>query len=196
MSNTTEYNNITTNQQTAYSVGYTLPNCPPHLIFSTSAPWHYLGHTVSNKSNMTQFPVTACTQFDRGWQVSSPMSLHGDCTCTQVTLGVLLLIHWANWWINPLSLGRRGLDIECVIFKCFGLDWTCLTTTHVHISRPFSNVLYWLLLWAFPVLLTWSEWHRNLQMISICLGNGLVPSGNKTLPEPMLFQIYDNIWWH
>ena len=32
--------------------------------------------------------------------------------------------------------------------------------------------------------------------VNIGSGNGLVPSGNKPLPEPMLTQIYVAIWCH
>ena len=32
--------------------------------------------------------------------------------------------------------------------------------------------------------------------VNIGSGNGLVPSGNKSLPEPMLTKIYDNIRRH
>ena len=32
--------------------------------------------------------------------------------------------------------------------------------------------------------------------VRIGLGNGLVLSGNKPLPEPMLTEIYVAIWWH
>ena len=32
--------------------------------------------------------------------------------------------------------------------------------------------------------------------VNIGLGNGLVPSGNKPLPEPMFTQVYVAIWCH
>ena len=32
--------------------------------------------------------------------------------------------------------------------------------------------------------------------VNIGLGYGLVPSGNKPLPEPMLAQVPDTIWHH
>ena len=32
--------------------------------------------------------------------------------------------------------------------------------------------------------------------VNIGSGSGLVPSGNKSLPEPMLTQIYVTIWHH
>ena len=36
----------------------------------------------------------------------------------------------------------------------------------------------------------------SLMVVNIDLGNGLVPSGNKPLPEPMLTQIFVAIWHH
>ena len=33
-------------------------------------------------------------------------------------------------------------------------------------------------------------------LVSIGSGNGLVPSGNKSLPKPMLTQTYVDIWRH
>ena len=40
-----------------------------------------------------------------------------------------------------------------------------------------------------------SHW-TSLIKVSVGSGNGLVPSGNKPLPEPMLTQIYVTIWHH
>ena len=37
---------------------------------------------------------------------------------------------------------------------------------------------------------------RHGWLINIASGNGLVPSGTKPLPEPVLTQIYVNIWCH
>ena len=42
---------------------------------------------------------------------------------------------------------------------------------------------------AFHVKLYWNEWHRALFIIDS--GNGLVSSGNKPTPEPMLTKFYD-----
>ena len=38
--------------------------------------------------------------------------------------------------------------------------------------------------------------HQNSLMIKIDSGKGLVPSGNKPLPEPKMTQIYVAIWRH
>ena len=37
---------------------------------------------------------------------------------------------------------------------------------------------------------------NNCWLVNIGSGNGLVPSGNKPLPEPMLTQIYVVTWCH
>ena len=47
---------------------------------------------------------------------------------------------------------------------------------------------------AFSVKLHWDGWQEP--QVNISSGNGLVPSGNKPLPEPMLTQIHAAIWLH
>ena len=43
----------------------------------------------------------------------------------------------------------------------------------------------------------WKNWvDMHLMIVNIGLGNGMVPSGTKPLPEPMLTQSYDAIWHH
>ena len=56
------------------------------------------------------------------------------------------------------------------------------------------------------ILITDSKWNiaqsalryhpEDLAKVNIGSGNGLVPSGNKPLPEPMLTQISVDIWRH
>ena len=36
----------------------------------------------------------------------------------------------------------------------------------------------------------------SLMIVNIGSGNGLVPSGTKPLPKPMLTKFYDTIGWH
>ena len=59
-----------------------------------------------------------------------------------------------------------------------------------------ANFIDWWLryfLWNFlQVILFGPHWWQ----VNIGSGNGLVPSGNKPLPEPMLTQIYVTIWLH
>ena len=38
--------------------------------------------------------------------------------------------------------------------------------------------------------------HWSLLVVNICSGDGLMPSGNKSLPELMLTQIFVTIWHH
>ena len=43
------------------------------------------------------------------------------------------------------------------------------------------------------------EYHKTLAhfwLINIGSGNGLVPDGTKPLPEPVLTQIYVNMWYY
>ena len=40
------------------------------------------------------------------------------------------------------------------------------------------------------------ESHWTVVMISQCTGDGLMPSGIKPLPEPMLTLIYVTVWSH
>ena len=51
----------------------------------------------------------------------------------------------------------------------------------------------WCISWYCPhVIITGPHWW----LVNIGSGNGLVPSGNKPLPEPMLTQIYVAKWHH
>ena len=40
------------------------------------------------------------------------------------------------------------------------------------------------------------RWRPHWSLVNIGSGNGLIPSGNKLLPEPMLTKFYDVIWHH
>ena len=54
----------------------------------------------------------------------------------------------------------------------------------------FTNALQWFISLAYPKLLLSDDWHMTVLMKSQnWSGNGLVPSGNKLLPEPMLTQV-------
>ena len=64
---------------------------------------------------------------------------------------------------------------------------------YVNFPKDFSD--WWLrhLLWNCPDMnVNWLHWWS----VNIGSGNGLVPSGNKPLPESMLTQISDVIWRH
>ena len=56
---------------------------------------------------------------------------------------------------------------------------------------------YILISWVFPEKLLSCQCHRtHWWWVNIGSGNGLVPSGNKPLPEPMLTHIYVTVWRH
>ena len=79
-------------------------------------------------------------------------------------------------WLNSLAPGRFEWNFKQVIFKLIFSGW-------------------WLRysLWNYPqVILIGTYWWQ----VNIGSGNGLVPSGNKPLPEPMLTQIYVAQWHH
>ena len=77
--------------------------------------------------------------------------------------------------------------------KMFPFDDVIMSQTNV------TDIYFW----AFPLVnLPWGECHKNsifcpdLVFYQHWLGNGLVPSGSKPLPEPMLTQINVAIWGH
>ena len=72
-----------------------------------------------------------------------------------------------------------------------------LRDVEMNLKIRFSDSFYRIVGWASDVKLFSGDWRRTLLMISQhWSGNGLVPSGNKPLPEPMLTQIYVAIWRH
>ena len=72
-------------------------------------------------------------------------------------------------WLTPCPMGNEALF------------WMC--NFQIHCSDFLHEQL--------PL----DELHRILLMINIGSGNGLVPSGTKPLPEPVLAQIYLAIWY-
>ena len=74
--------------------------------------------------------------------------------------------------LNSLAPGRCGSNFKSVNFE--------------H--------MLWIKFMNPSVKLFWGECHRTPLMLNQCSGNGLVPSGNKLLPEPMLTQIYATKW--
>ena len=75
--------------------------------------------------------------------------------------------------VNSLAPGRSWCDFENVIFN--------LALVIGIFKSSYDNVLKWM-----PQNLT----------VNIGSGNGLVPSGNKPLPEPMLTQSLVALWRH
>ena len=63
------------------------------------------------------------------------------------------------------------------------------------LDEYFSSQLQWLM----AELPLWNCPQKNVTrpyQVNIGSGNGLVPSGNKPLPEPMLTKVYVAIWHH
>ena len=110
------------------------------------------------------------------------------------------------------SLGHNELNLKEISFRCNSIPGNHIATnfctsgvmclTHWplgdlnEIGNFQANFDNWWLgyhLWNCPqVIFRGPQWW----WISIGLGNGLAPSGNKPLPEPMLTQIYVAIWHH
>ena len=90
------------------------------------------------------------------------------------TVFIFIQAFWG--WLNSLAHGKFEWNFRHVIFKQILSDWWLR-----HLLWNCTNVNVTGLHW-------WS--------INIGSGNGLVPSGNKPLPEPMLTQIYVAIWRH
>ena len=92
---------------------------------------------------------------------------------------IILIPGKAIWRIEPnhifLALGECGFNLQLIIFS---LIWRIVVSS---ISCG---------LW-----LPSAECHKT-SLMNIGSGNGLVPSGNKPLPEPMLTNIYFAIWRH
>ena len=79
--------------------------------------------------------------------------------------------------INSMPPGGCSFNFMCVMFKCV------VVITFLSIS----NTMYCLYVNGS------ASWQMSVR---IGLGNGLVLSGNKPLPEPMLTEIYVAIWCH
>ena len=74
------------------------------------------------------------------------------------------------YYINSLSLGKYGYDFKCLVFKC-------------HWVTDIENISHVIVIEWMPNNHTDDNWHTE---VNIGSGNGLVPDGNKPLPEPAL----------
>ena len=80
---------------------------------------------------------------------------------------------------------------------CKRLTHWLLGDVAIILEVSFSNSLYTTVARALVVKSLSGECQRaSLMKINIGSGNGLVPSGNKPLPEPVLSQMYVTIWHH
>ena len=84
---------------------------------------------------------------------------------------------WQRHNFNSLAPGRCGGNLERFIFKLIIQNSTLGTNCEID--------LRWVNIMELP------EWDVNIGS-----GNGLVPSGNKPLPEIMLTAIYVVVWHH
>ena len=112
------------------------------------------------------------------------------------------------WWkiMNVVfSVFKDNLFISNILCWCCSITELCwnylirLTLTHWPLgdfTEILDNLSFKLILvidgWCSQMNATEPHWWK----INIGSGNGLVPSGNKPLPEPMLTQIYVAIWLH
>ena len=80
------------------------------------------------------------------------------------------------YFVNSLAPGRSGCDFKNTFFNIVFLIGT-FRFPHDNRPKMIATGLHW--------------WYVNSGS-----GNGLVPSDNKPLPEPMLRQIYVAIWRH
>ena len=71
-----------------------------------------------------------------------------------------------------------------------------LRDVEVILQVYFSNLFYKLISRALPVKFALSDCHWYSLILNIGSHNGLVPSSNKPLHEPVLTQIYVTIWCH
>ena len=98
--------------------------------------------------------------------------------------------HYLNQWCL----------VNWCIYASLGLNelthWPLREATWI-LNLYFSIICqgYWS--WAFHVKLPSDECHKHhWWLVNVGSGNGLVPSGNKPLPEPMLTQFCITIWHH
>ena len=132
--------------------------------------------------------------FKFGWLIDIPLWKASITIMISITYpslcyiwGWLIVIsHWGLLWksMHTLKLDRPYL---------IGTWEILINTRGNNFETNFSN--WWLkyLLWKCPqVIVTGPHWWY----INIGSGNGLVPSGTKPLPEPMLTQFYVGIWCH
>ena len=96
-----------------------------------------------------------------------------------------------EYWIMPIT------DITILMSNLYVLTHWHQRDMAIILIQSFSN---WYQGWIHMSIscetaagnVTWAHWW----LVNIDSGNGLWPSGNKPLPEPMLTQIYHAIWHH
>ena len=147
--------------------------CPMLASYLTNIGWHWGQWTTGARgTDSTFFERKNSANISRNtrgvWLANIRSRIIELHTCLQ-----RLPYIWTHW-PHP---GRLKVNFRWVIFKLIlvvndwgiYLLWNCL---HMSVIGPY--------LWQ----------------VNIGSGNGLVPSGNKPLPEPMLTQISVDIWHH
>ena len=143
--------------------------------------WHFLEWEVLHFDS--NFTLVCC--WGSNWQYVSinsgnGLALHRQQAVTWTNDDKVIWCHMAalgcNYSINSLAPGRFQFNFRKVIFK--------LTLVNGGWSISYEIALRWM-----PQDLTDDK-------SNIGSGNGLVPWGNKPLPEPMLTQIYVIKWRH
>ena len=121
-----------------------------------------------------------------GWSWTHSLGLrwhHGTTTASHAPGGLqaqqgpvrgISIIQRQLQCVNSLAPGRSGFNFGSAIFNLVLL---------IRIFTSYDNALRWMS-WDLP------------RKVNIASGNGLVPSGNKPLPEPVLTKISNAIWCH
>ena len=109
---------------------------------------------------------------------------------------LLVLLYIGFVWANEiLRLRKDSLLSKYFMFCLFNSLAPVICDSCF--KNWFSMPTCCLISWVFPNRQLAHEWHGILRRKdNISSGNGLVPSGNKPLPGPMLTLIYVAIWRH
>ena len=127
------------------------------------------------------------------------------CMCTLFYFMISLFIHYLLFH-KKISIFHYCFNLIIVLSNFRELDFqlsldafNSLAPERCSSNLKKCNFQTHLLEWYhdyFPVQIFSYECHRNHWQVNIGSGNGLVPSVNKPLPEPMLTQAYVAIWRH
>ena len=103
----------------------------------------------------------------------------------------IIFLHSVNCVFLDCQHSWKSKPISCL--ELIG-PWDILMKSEIwNFQTDFNNCWLRNLLWNCPSMnVTGLNWCS----VNIGSGNGLVPSGNKPLPEPMLTQTYAAIWRH
>ena len=88
--------------------------------------------------------------------------------------GLDIILPHGNGWVNSLTPGRCGFNSESLISE------------HI-LQIKFIRI-------SCEITLMWMPQNLTNEKVNIGSGNGLMPSGSKPLPEPVLTKIYVAIW--